>query len=40
MNGSPKRLIRWGQSGLAFNTDAGEIVLVGGNFVHWGVTES
>jgi len=34
VNGSPKRLIRWGQNGLAFNTDAGEIVLVGGNFVH------
>jgi len=32
--GTPLRLIRWGQSGLAFNTDAGEIVLVGGNFVH------
>jgi len=32
--GNPLRLIRWGQSGLAFNTDAGEIVLVGGNFVH------
>jgi hypothetical protein len=32
--GNPVRLIRWGQSGLAFNTDAGEIVLVGGNFVH------
>jgi hypothetical protein len=34
VNGLPKRLIRWGQNGLAFNTDAGEIVLVGGNFVH------
>jgi hypothetical protein len=32
--GNPLRLIRWGQSGLAFNTDAGKIVLVGGNFVH------
>ena len=32
--GNPLRLIRWGQNGLAFNTDAGEIVLVGGNFVH------
>jgi hypothetical protein len=32
--GTPLRLIRWGQSGLAFNTDAGQIVLVGGNFVH------
>jgi hypothetical protein len=34
VSGIPLRLIRWGQSGLAFNTDAGEIVLVGGNFVH------
>jgi len=34
VSGTPLRLIRWGQSGLAFNTDAGEIVLVGGNFVH------
>jgi hypothetical protein len=34
ITGNPLRLIRWGQSGLAFNTDAGEIVLVGGNFVH------
>jgi hypothetical protein len=32
--GKPLRLIRWGQNGLAFNTDAGEIALVGGNFVH------
>jgi len=32
--GTPLRLIRWGQSSLAFNTDAGQIVLVGGNFVH------
>jgi len=34
VSGIPFRLIRWGQNGLAFNTDAGEIVLVGGNFVH------
>lgn len=34
VNGNPIRLIRWGQNGLAFNTDAGQIVLVGGNFVH------
>jgi hypothetical protein len=34
VTGSPLRLIRWGQSGLAFNTDAGKVVLVGGNFVH------
>jgi len=32
-SGNPIRLIRWGQNGLAFNTDAGQIVLVGGNFV-------
>jgi hypothetical protein len=31
--GSPKKLIRWGQNGLAFNTDQGQIVLVGGTFV-------
>jgi hypothetical protein len=34
VNGRPVRLVRWGQNGLAFNTDAGQIVLVGGNFVH------
>jgi YVTN family beta-propeller protein len=34
ITGNPQRLIRWGQNGLAFNTDAGEVVLVGGNFVH------
>ena len=34
VSGNPTRLIRWGQNGLAFNTDAGQIVLVGGNFVH------
>jgi hypothetical protein len=32
--GSPLRLIRWGQNGLAFNTDGGQIFLIGGNFVH------
>jgi len=32
--GNPLRLIRWGQNAWRFNTDAGEIVLVGGNFVH------
>jgi hypothetical protein len=31
--GTPQRLIRWGQNGLAFNTDGGQIVLIGGNFV-------
>jgi hypothetical protein len=34
VTGNPLRLIRWGQNGLAFNTDGGEIVLVGGSFVH------
>jgi len=31
--GTPKRLIRWGQNGLAFNTTSGQIVLIGGNFL-------
>ena len=31
--GTPQRLIRWGQNGLAFNTDGGQILLIGGNFV-------
>ena len=34
VTGNPLRLVRWRQNGLAFNTNAGEIVLVGGNFVH------
>jgi hypothetical protein len=33
VNGGVKRLIRWGQNGLAFNTNDGHIFLVGGNFV-------
>jgi hypothetical protein len=33
VNGNVKRLIRWGQNGLAFNTDSGQLFLVGGNFV-------
>lgn len=32
--GTPLRLIRWGQNGLALNTDAGQVYLIGGNFVH------
>lgn len=32
--GNPLKLIRWGQNGLAFNTDAGQLVLIGGNFIH------
>ncbi|HEY2115700.1 MAG TPA: hypothetical protein VGJ51_11445, partial [Candidatus Angelobacter sp.] len=31
--GTPRRMIRWGQNGLAFNTDSGQIVLVAGNFL-------
>jgi hypothetical protein len=33
VSGKPVRFIRWGQNGLAFNTDAGEIYLVSGSFV-------
>ncbi len=33
VTGTPKRLIRWGQNGLAFNTTGGQLVLVGGNFL-------
>ena len=33
-SGNPIRIVRWGQSGLAFNTTGGQIVLIGGNFVH------
>ena len=33
INGIPKRLIRWGQNGLAFNTTGGQLILVGGNFL-------
>lgn len=32
--GTPNRIIRWGQNGLAFNTFEGHVVLIGGNFVH------
>jgi hypothetical protein len=34
VTGNHRRLIRWGQNGLAFNTDSGQIFLIGGNFVH------
>jgi hypothetical protein len=34
VTGNPERLIRWGWNGLAFNTDGGQIYLIGGNFVH------
>ena len=30
----PLRLIRWGQNGLAFTTNDGNLYTVGGNFVH------
>jgi hypothetical protein len=33
VSGNPLRLIRWGQNGLAFNTDAGEVYLIAGSFV-------
>jgi hypothetical protein len=34
VTGNPLKLIRWGQNGLAFNTDGGQVFLVGGNFIH------
>ena len=34
VTGTAQRLIRWGQNGLAFNTDGGQVFLIGGNFVH------
>jgi hypothetical protein len=34
VSGNAERLIRWGQNGLAFDTDGGQLVLVGGSFVH------
>jgi hypothetical protein len=33
VTGTPQRMIRWGQNGLAFNTDSGQIVLIAGNFL-------
>jgi hypothetical protein len=33
VNGNPLNLIRWGQNGLAFNTDAGQVYLIAGTFV-------
>jgi hypothetical protein len=32
--GSPLRIIRWGNNGLAINTFQGPVYLIGGNFVH------
>lgn len=34
ISGNPLRLVRWGSNGLAFNTNAGQVWLIGGNFVH------
>jgi hypothetical protein len=34
VSGSPTRIIRWGNNGLAFSTGAGPLYLIGGNFVH------
>lgn len=33
VTGNPLRLIRWGQNGLAFNTDAGQVYLIAGTFI-------
>jgi hypothetical protein len=30
----PQHVIRWGQNGLAFTTNTGQLYLVGGNFIH------
>ena len=30
----PHHVIRWGQNGLAFTTNTGQLCLVGGNFIH------
>ncbi|MGO9604714.1 MAG: hypothetical protein ACLQAT_15230 [Candidatus Binataceae bacterium] len=34
ISGTPIRLIRWGNNGLAFNTYQGPVYLIGGSFVH------
>ncbi len=34
VQGRPIRLVRWGSNGLAFNTEAGQIYIVSGTFVH------
>jgi hypothetical protein len=34
LNGTVQSLVRWGTNGLAFNTNQGQIVLLGGNFVN------
>jgi trimeric autotransporter adhesin len=34
LKGTVQSLVRWGQNGLAFNTNQGQIVLLGGSFVN------
>jgi hypothetical protein len=34
LKGTVQGLVRWGQNGLAFNTNQGQIVLLGGSFVN------
>ena len=34
LTGTVQSLVRWGTNGLAFNTNQGEIVLLGGSFVN------
>jgi hypothetical protein len=34
LTGTVQGLVRWGQNGLAFNTNQGQIVLLGGSFVN------
>jgi len=34
VTGNPERMIRWGQNGLAFNTDGGQVFLIGGSIIH------
>jgi hypothetical protein len=34
INSFPLRLIRWGQNGLAFNTEGDQVFVIAGNFVH------
>ena len=34
LNGTAQSLVRWGSNGLAFSTNKGQIVLLGGSFVN------
>ncbi|HEY2915097.1 MAG TPA: hypothetical protein VGK21_17145, partial [Candidatus Angelobacter sp.] len=34
LKGTVSSFVRWGQNGLAFNTNQGQIVLLGGSFVN------